>query len=92
MNLGKRQLYNRKYDITAANGMEKSVRSSQMMTICQIEMGISVASTQGMEAEKNNMDETDTTPMVNRAGAEKSVDWIAGKNISANPLARALEI
>ena len=49
------------------------------MIICQIVIGISVASTQGIEAEKNNIDETETTPTVNRAALGMSADWIAGK-------------
>ena len=54
-------------------------------------MGISVANTHGIDAEKNRIEDTETTPTVKRVAAGKSVVWIAGKNISANPLASALE-
>ena len=81
-----------KYAKAAAIGTDKIVRSNQMMTICQIVIGISVARTQGIEAEKNKIDETETTPTVNRAALGMSVAWIAGKYISASPLDKALEI
>ena len=80
------------YPSAAATGTERIVRSNQIIIICQIVIGISVASTQGIEAEKNKIDETETTPTVNRAAIGMSADWIAGKNISASPLDKALEI
>jgi hypothetical protein len=80
------------YARPAAIGTERIVRSSQMTIKCQIFIGIPVASTQGIEAEKNKIDETETMPTTNRPALGISVDWIAGKNISASPLDKAPEI
>ena len=51
--------------------------------------GISVDKTQGIEAEKNKIDETDTTAITNFVMSGALATSKAGKNISAIPTAAA---
>lgn len=72
-----------------ANIKLKKVRINQMSSSCTILSGILVARMHGIDAEKNKIEDTQTTPAEKRAIISASFIKSAGKNISANPAALA---
>jgi hypothetical protein len=66
-----------------------SVRSNQITINFVMLIGISVDRIQGIAAEKNNMDETETTAMMNLVTRGASTTRSACRNISAIPIAEA---
>lgn len=66
------------------------VLSIHIIMISLSVIGISVDKRHGIEAEKNNMEETETTPVTNFVVIGASATNNAGKNISAIVKAAAL--
>ena len=67
----------------------KMTRWNQMAISCGIVIGISVDTIQGTTAEKNMIDDTETTAITNLTTIPDLTTSNAGKNISAMPSALA---
>ena len=71
--------------------MVNTVRRYHTTSICFTEIGIWVDKIQGMDAEKNNMDEIEITPITNFVTKTLLAAIRAGRNISAKPVAEAVD-
>ena len=81
--------YKNKWPKEAAKIIANTVLSNQIINISFILIGISVDKIQGIEAEKNKMAATETTPITYFVSNEAPVTSKAGKNISAISIAHA---